>query len=159
MKKLIILFIILLTSTAVYTQDINVAPPVAPYRPAVWADNTLYISGQIGINPSTKEMASGDIDAEIRQVMDNLGAILKTNGLTFDQLVSCTVYLTDMKEYGRFNDIYKTYFTNNNFPARVCVQVAALPKNARVEISGVAVRNKTVTSKYKILTHLISAAC
>lgn len=121
-------------------QEIAIPQPIAPYSPGVLSGNTLYISGQIAISPQTKEMTQGSLEEEIRQVMDNLGAVLKSYGMGYPNLVSCTIYMTDIGFYKTINEIYGSYFPDNKFPSRAAIQVSALPKGARVEISGIAVK-------------------
>lgn len=115
------------------------AKPVAPYSPAVEANGTIYLSGQIALAPGTGELRTGSIAEETKQVMDNLGLLLKAAGLGFSHLVKCTIFMTDMANYGAINEVYSTYFTDAP-PAREAVAVAALPKGVNVEISGIAVR-------------------
>lgn len=116
----------------------NAPAPVGPYNQAVQLGQQLYLSGQIPINPVTGELLSGDIRAETTQVMENLKALLEEAGIGFDQVAKCSIFLTDMNDYGTVNEIYARYFHNDTAPARECVQVAALPKGARVEISLIA---------------------
>ena len=119
----------------------NLTPqPIAPYSTGVLSGNTLYISGQIAINPQTKEMVQGSIEEETRQVMDNLGAVLKSFEMGFSNLVSCTIYMTDIGFYKTINVVYGSYFQDEKYPARAAIQVSALPKGARIEISGIAVK-------------------
>ncbi|WPU99176.1 Rid family detoxifying hydrolase [Mucilaginibacter sp. cycad4] len=108
-----------------------------PYSDAVALGNTLYISGQLGIDPASNKFPLGGFDAEATQAMENLAVILKHNDLKFDDLVSVTIYLTSMKNYEVVNKIYSGYF-RNRFPARVCIAVAELPRNARIEIAAIA---------------------
>lgn len=112
---------------------------IGPYSQAILVDNTLYCSGQIAIDPETDSMITGSIEEETERVLDNLGAVLRAASMTYENVVRCTVYLTDVNNYAQVNEIYSRYF-NEVPPAREAVQVAALPRNARVEISCVAVR-------------------
>ena len=112
---------------------------IGPYSQGVLAGNTLYCSGQIAIDPKSGSMLTDSVEVETERVLDNLGAILKAASMSFDNVVRCTVYLTDINDYAQVNDVYSRYF-NETLPAREAVQVAALPRNARVEISCVAVR-------------------
>ena len=119
-----------------------ISAPDAPkamgaYSPAVRAGNLLFISGQIPINPATGELVSGSIAAEAEQVMRNLTALLKAAGLSFDHVVRTTVFLADMNDFAAVNEVYGTYFSEP-YPARATVQVARLPKDARVEIDLIA---------------------
>ena len=111
--------------------------PIGPYSQAVIANNTLYVSGQIPLNPSTGELSNADIAAETKQVMENLKAILTEAGVSFENIVKTTIFLTDMNNFGTVNTIYGSYFTAN-FPARETVQVSRLPKDVNVEISVIA---------------------
>jgi 2-iminobutanoate/2-iminopropanoate deaminase len=140
MKKIFISLLFILATDLVFCQNNNLPAPIAPYSPGVMTNGTLYISGQIAIIPATKEMVKGSIEEETKQVMENLGAVLKSNGMSYSNLVNCTVYLTDINNYKIVNDIYGSYFPDKKYPARVAVQVAALPKGANIEISGIAVK-------------------
>jgi len=112
--------------------------PIGPYSQAVQAGKTLYISGQIAIVPSTGEVLQGTIEDETHQVLKNIGAILKSAGLDYDNVVSCTVYLSDMNMFSRINAIYALYFSGANPPARATVAVLGLPKNVNIEIGAIA---------------------
>lgn len=112
---------------------------IGPYSQAILVDGTLYCSGQIAIDPETDSMITGSIEEETERVLDNLGAVLRAASMTYENVVRCTVYLTDVNDYAQVNEVYSRYF-NEVPPARQAVQVAALPRNARVEISCIAVR-------------------
>jgi 2-iminobutanoate/2-iminopropanoate deaminase len=112
--------------------------PIGPYNQAVMANNTLYISGQIPLNPATSELVKGDIQLQARQVMENLKAILLEAGLDFGDVVKCSIFLTDMKDFPKVNEVYGKYFTEDP-PARETIQVAGLPMGVDVEISCIAV--------------------
>ena len=103
------------------------------YSQAVRAGDTVYVSGQIPLDPATGELVSGDIDAEICRVFDNLSAVAAAAGGTLDHAVKVTVFLTDLSHFARVNEIMATYFTKP-YPARAAVGVAALPRGARVEM-------------------------
>jgi 2-iminobutanoate/2-iminopropanoate deaminase len=109
---------------------------VGPYSQAVRAGDFLFVAGQIPLD-SSGAMADGDIAAQARQVLDNIGAILKTAGLSFAQVVRTTVYLSDMNDLAEMNLVYSTYFSEP-FPARATVQVARLPRDVRIEIEAIA---------------------
>ena len=111
---------------------------VGPYSQAIASDNTLYISGQLPIDGATGKMAEG-VEAQTRQSLDNLGAILREGGYTFNDVVKTTVLLQHISDFGAMNAVYAEYFTGDK-PARICYEVAALPKGALVEIDCVAVR-------------------
>ena len=114
--------------------------PVGPYNQAVLVDNTLYISGQIAINHEEGRLILDSIEAETTQVMKNLGYILEAAGMTYENIVKCSVFVSDMEMYGRINDVYAAYFNDETAPARELVQVANLPKYVNVEISCIAVK-------------------
>lgn len=113
--------------------------PIGPYNQAVLAGNTLYISGQICIDPHTGELKKKDIREETHQVMQNLRAILHAAGMGFSNTLKTTIFITDMHQFSEINEVYGKYF-EGDFPARETVQVAALPKFVNVEISMVAVK-------------------
>ncbi|MGC4235349.1 MAG: RidA family protein [Niabella sp.] len=113
--------------------------PIGPYNQAVFAGDTLYISGQIPIDPSTGELNDATLQDETHQCMKNLQAILNEAGLDFTNVIKSTIFITDMKRFAEINEVYGQYFTGD-FPARETVQVAALPKFVNVEISMIAVR-------------------
>lgn len=116
----------------------NQAPaPIGPYNQAVKAGNILYVSGQIPVDPATGELVKSGIVDEAQMVMKNLQAVLKEAGLTFDAVVKTTIFLTDMNDFPKVNEVYGSYFSGN-YPARETVQVAALPKGVNVEISVIA---------------------
>jgi reactive intermediate/imine deaminase len=111
---------------------------IGTYSQAVRVANHLYISGQIPLNPATMQMVENDIDAEIRQVFDNLSAILTAAGTNFSAIVKLTIYVIDLHHFPRINEIMASYFSEP-YPARAVIGVAALPKGARVEMDAVAV--------------------
>jgi 2-iminobutanoate/2-iminopropanoate deaminase len=139
MKKYFILILICVITSSLFSQNTDDATPnpVAPYSKAKMAQGFLFISGQIGIDPSSKLVVKGDFRQEVTRAMNNINVILQENGLSFDRIVKCTVYLTDMNNYEVMNEVYATFF-NGIFPARECVQVVKLPKNAKIEISAIA---------------------
>lgn len=112
---------------------------IGPYSQAILVDDTLWCSGQIALEPESGSMVTGDIAEETEQVLDNLGAVLKAASMSYGNVVRCTVHLTDVNDYAQVNEVYARYFSEAK-PARQAVQVAALPRGARVEISCVAVR-------------------
>jgi 2-iminobutanoate/2-iminopropanoate deaminase len=116
----------------------NAPGAIGPYSPAVRAGNLLFVSGQVPIDPATGNMVDGDITAQSRRVFDNIAALLKAAGLSFDHVVRTTVFLADMNDFAAMNAVYGTYF-REPYPARATVQVARLPKDARVEIDVIAV--------------------
>ena len=112
--------------------------PVGPYNQATRAGDMLFVSGQIALDPATGELIDSDIEAETHQVMKNLGAILTEAGLSFENVLKCSVFVSDMHNYGRINSVYAQYFDEATAPARELVEVANLPKFVNVEISVIA---------------------
>lgn len=111
---------------------------LGPYAQAVKVGNLLFTSGQIAIDPATNQMVAGDIVAQTKQVFANLQAVLAAAGATMQQVVKTTVFVQDLKDFATLNEVYATYFTAP-YPARSCVEVAALPKGALLEVELVAV--------------------
>lgn len=118
----------------------NAPAPIGPYNQAVGAGSFVFVSGQIPLDSVTGQIITGDIKAETKKVMDNIGAILTEAGLSFSNVVKTSIFLTDMASFGSVNEVYGSYFTAD-FPARETVQVAALPKNVNVEISVIALKS------------------
>ncbi|MBK6785104.1 MAG: RidA family protein [Saprospiraceae bacterium] len=119
----------------------HLAPsPVGPYNQAVLAGNTLYVSGQISIDQTTGQLVLNNIEDETHQVMKNLSFILSEAGLTFENVVKCSVFVKDMAMYSRINAVYAEYFDEASAPARELVEVANLPKYVNVEVSCSAVK-------------------
>ncbi|KQN34007.1 reactive intermediate/imine deaminase [Pedobacter sp. Leaf41] len=116
----------------------NAPAPIGPYSQAVKAGNFLFVSGQVAINPENGELNLVNIEEETHQVMRNLKAVLLEAGLSFDNVVKSTIFLSDMGTFAQVNEIYGQYFTAD-FPARETVQVSVLPKNVNVEISVIAI--------------------
>ena len=121
----------------IFSKDAPAA--VGPYSHAIDCGNLVFLSGQVPLVPETGALAEGGIEAQTRQMFSNIQAVLQSCGLTFDNVVKTTVFMTDLKDFNTFNEIYAEYFPNDP-PARSCVQVAALPKGALVEIEAVAVQ-------------------
>lgn len=113
--------------------------PVGPYNQSVMAGNTLYVSGQIAIDQSSGEITSDTIENETHQVMKNLGYVLDAAGMTYENIVKCSVFVNDMSLYARINAVYAEYFEESTAPARELVEVRNLPKYVNVEISCIAV--------------------
>jgi 2-iminobutanoate/2-iminopropanoate deaminase len=111
---------------------------IGPYSQAVRAGGFVFLSGQIPLDPGTGQMVEGGIEVQIERVMENLGAVLKAAGLTFDHVVRSTIYLADLGDFQKVNDAYGKRFTRTP-PARSTVQVAALPRGARVEVDAIAI--------------------
>jgi 2-iminobutanoate/2-iminopropanoate deaminase len=110
---------------------------IGPYSQAVRVGQLLFVSGQVPLDPATGEIVIGDIAAQTRRVFENLGAVLKAGGRSFNDVVRTTVFLADMNDFAEVNKVYGTYFSEP-YPARATVQVARLPKDARVEIDVIA---------------------
>ena len=111
--------------------------PIGPYSQAVQLDKFIFTSGQIAINPATGNIEAQDIAAQTRQVMENLSAVLKAAGVSLSKVIKTTIFLKDMNDFPKMNDIYGSYFSEAP-PARSTVQVARLPKDALIEIECVA---------------------
>ena len=110
---------------------------IGPYSQAIKIDNFLYTSGQISLDAETMEMVTGSIEIETEKVLQNLEAILMEDGLNLNHVIKTTVYLSDLGDFSKMNQVYENFFSSNK-PARACVQVAALPKGAKVEIDAIA---------------------
>lgn len=113
--------------------------PVGPYNQSVFAMGTLYMSGQIAIDPSTGNLIIDNIEDETHQVFKNIKAVLTEAEMTLENVVKCSVFVSDMEMYSRINAVYAQYFDEENAPARELVEVANLPKYVNVEISCIAV--------------------
>jgi reactive intermediate/imine deaminase len=119
-----------------FPTTIQATPPL-PFSEAVRVGNTLYLAGQLGTLPGTTKLAPGGIEAEARQVMENIKAVLERHGTSLDHAVKCTVFLADMKEWPAFNAVYREYFPKN-FPARSAFGTTGLAFGARVEVECIA---------------------
>ena len=118
----------------------NKAPlPVGPYNQAVMVKNTLYISGQVALNPTNNELIRGSIDEESHQIMKNIESILKEAGLDFKNVVRSKIYLTDMNNFSKVNEVYASYFEKGHEPARTTIEVSGLTLGVDVEIDMIAV--------------------
>ena len=117
----------------------NAPEPIGPYSQAVQVGNMLFVSGQVAIDSSTGQMQNADVTSEAEQVMKNLEAILTEAGFNFSQVVKSSIFLKDLNNFNTVNEIYGRYFTENP-PARETVEVARLPRDAKVEISVIAVK-------------------
>ena len=113
--------------------------PIGPYNQATLSGNTLFISGQICLDPATGELKNKDIQEETHQVMHNLKNILQEAGMDFSHVMKTTIFITDMHQFSAMNEVYGKYF-ESDFPARETVQVSALPKFVNVEISMIAMK-------------------
>ena len=114
--------------------------PIGPYSQAILSDNTLYVSGQIALNPENGELINNTIEAQTHQVMKNLKAVLEAADMDFSNVVKATIFITDMDDFANINTVYGSYFPKDWAPARETVQVSVLPKNVDVEISVIAVK-------------------
>ncbi|MEO7775749.1 MAG: RidA family protein [Steroidobacteraceae bacterium] len=120
-----------MTRSIIHTDKAPTA--IGPYSQAVRAGNTVYTSGQIPLDPATMELVTGDIDVQARRVFDNLAAVAESAGGTLANAVKLTIFLIDLSQFARVNEVMKTYFSEP-YPARSTVEVSALPKGAQVEI-------------------------
>ena len=121
---------------SIYISD---APkPIGPYSQGMLVNETLYVSGQIPLNPYTGQLLTGDIETQTHQVMANILAILKEVKMDFSDVVKASIFLSDMNNFEKVNEVYSSYFSENP-PARECIQAARLPKNVDIEISVIAV--------------------
>ena len=118
----------------------NAPAPVGPYSQAIKKDNTLYASGQIAIDPISNELVIDTIHKETHQVMKNIEAILEAAEMSWDNVIKCSIFLSDMNNFGTVNEIYSSYF-DKSYPARETVEVSCLPKNVNVEISFIAIED------------------
>ena len=114
--------------------------PLGPYNQAVLVNDTLYLSGQIPLIPSTMELVEGNLETETKQVMQNLKAVLEEANMGFEHVVKTSIFLNDMNNFAAVNEVYGSYFDHATAPARETVEVANLPKFVRIEISMVAVK-------------------
>ncbi|WP_144414831.1 RidA family protein [Clostridium aceticum] len=122
-------------------QEINTtkAPAaIGPYSQAVKTGHLLFVSGQLPMNPETMEIVEGDIQVQTKQALENLKAIVEEAGLTLKDIIKTTVFIKDMEDFAKINEVYATYFKDTK-PARACVEVARLPRDVGVEIEAIAV--------------------
>lgn len=111
---------------------------IGPYSQAIAVSGMLFCAGQIPVKPTTGDLIEGDVTAQTTRVLENLGGVLRANGMSYANVVKTTVFLTDLNDFAAMNDVYAIYFPDQP-PARSTIQVAALPKGARVEIEAIAV--------------------
>ena len=114
----------------------NAPAVVGPYSQAIQYGDLVFISGQIALNPKTGNLVEGGIEAQTKQVLQNLAAVLMECGMSAQNVLKCSCFLQDMEDFARFNEVYNTYFAES-LPARETVEVGRLPKNALVEISAI----------------------
>jgi len=148
MQKLMVgvfLGLVLCTGLAAWAQHKAITSPdapeaIGPYSQAIQAGNMLFLSGQIAVDPKTKQLkADAGIEDQTRQVLDNLKAVLAASGMTMANVVSASVFMKDLSEFPKMNTVYATYFKEAP-PARATVQVAGLPRDAKIEISLIAMK-------------------
>ncbi len=138
MKKTILLIVAMTCFTAAFSQKETSAKPIAPYSPAIMTPaGLLFISGQIPIDMESGELHRGDIAVETRIVMERIGTLLKEHGMGYSNLVKCTVFLTDIRDYKAVNEVYGSFF-KDRFPAREAIEISNLPLGASIEISAIA---------------------
>lgn len=118
----------------------KVPAPIGPYNQAILSGNTLYTSGQIAINPTTGELVLDSIEAETKQVMENMKEVLAAAEMTFENVIKSSIFIADMNQFAKINTVYGSYFNEETAPARETVEVANLPKFVNVEISMIAVK-------------------
>lgn len=121
----------------IYTQ--NAPAPIGPYSQAIEANSLIFTAGQLPIDPASGQLVQGDIKEQVRQVLINLRAIFEAEGLSLNDVVKTTVYLKDINEFAAMNDVYSEFF-NESKPARTTVEVSRLPRDVKVEIEAIAVR-------------------
>lgn len=117
----------------------NAPKPIAPYSQAVFANGILYVSGQIAINPFNGKVVEGGVTEQTRQVMENIGNILKEAGMDYSNIVKCNIFMLNMDDFGRINTVYGEYFKTDP-PAREAIQASGLPLKVMVEISCIATK-------------------
>lgn len=119
----------------IYTD--NAPAPIGPYNQAILAGDTLYVSGQIAIDPKSGHMIVSSIQEETKQVLENLKAVIEAGGMSMSNIVKCSIFIADMNQFQEINEVYAGYFSHDP-PARETVEVACLPKNVSIEISAIA---------------------
>ena len=127
-----------MTKKGIHTE--NAPAAIGPYQQGIRMGNWVFTSGQIALDPATGNFMAGEIEQETELTLKNIEAILQAEGLSMEQVVKATVYLSDMNDFMRMNEVYEKSFETSK-PARACVQVAALPKGAKVEIDVIAAAN------------------
>jgi 2-iminobutanoate/2-iminopropanoate deaminase len=126
-------------TTRTYYSDAQV---IGPYMPAVKVGDFLYVSGQVAFKPGTTELAGDDIEVQTHQALDNVKSILANAGYDMADVVQCTVYLEDINDFTKMNQIYGPYFVQGRYPTRTTVEVSNLPRKAKIEITVVASKSK-----------------
>ncbi len=120
-------------------QTKNAPAPIGPYNQAVVHENTIYISGQVALDPLSGKMDNANLAEETHRVMRNLGAVLEAAGSDYDHIIKCSIFILDMNEFKAINEVYASFFKDHH-PARETVEVSKLPAGARVEISAIAAK-------------------
>lgn len=120
-----------------YIQSSDAPQAIGPYSQAVKIGNLVFLSGQLPLDPATGELTGGDVEVQTRLCMENILGILRKENLAANNIIKTTIYLRDMDAFSLVNEVYATYF-NQNYPARVCIEVSRLPKGADVEIEAIA---------------------
>ena len=147
MNKLLFIALLVIYSSLAFAQNKEIvktdkAPvPIAPYSQGVKANGMVYVAGQIGLNPENRKLVDGGVEAETAQIMANIKAIIEAAGARMEDIVNTTIYMKDIGNFAKVNELYGKYFTNN-FPARTTVGVANLPGGANIEIAVIAVLPK-----------------
>ncbi len=116
----------------------NAPAAIGPYNQAIKINNLIFTAGQIPIDPETGKLLDGDITIQAKQVMKNLKAVLEAAGSSFEKVIKATIFMKDMNDYVKINEVYANYFTQDNAPARSAVEVSRLPKDVLVEIEMIA---------------------
>ena len=142
MKKYVLIMISLFFLTSAFAQEKKDKPLPAPYSKSRLVNQTLYIAGQIARNPETGKLIEGDIKKATEQCMKNIGAILKANKMGYNDLMMVQIFLLDLNDYGKVNDAYRTFFEDDIYPARVCLEVSKIPGGSDIEISAIAETKK-----------------
>ena len=127
------------SASRTYMTDAQV---IGPYTPAIKVGDLLYVSGQIGLKPGTSEFVGDNIEDQTRQALENLRVILTKAGYDVTDVVQCTVYLRNMGDYGKMNQVYGSFFQQGRYPTRTAVEVSNLPRNAKIEITAVACKGR-----------------
>lgn len=141
-KALLFLVYILFQSGVLHAQkqiarSVQAPEPIGPYSQGVAANGMLFVAGQLGIDPATRKLVEGGLEEEVPRIMENIKAILASQGMDLKHVVNTTIFMKDLKQFGKVNELYATYFTSD-FPARTTVGVADLPAGAGIEIAVVA---------------------
>ncbi len=143
MKRVLLLLVfLLLTGLSVYAQKQIIrsdgAPqPVGPYSQGVAANGMLFVAGQVGLDPATRQLVKGGLEKEVPQIMENIKAILAAHGMDLSHVVNTTIFMKDLAQFGKVNELYASYFIRD-FPARTTVEVSGIPAGGAIEIAVIA---------------------